>query len=235
MLLDVVAAHRHAVEPVVAGKVNREVAVLLGWAPAILLQLAHPLVATGVAEHSSVRRAPGTRVRRLRSTLGAMLALTFGTPEEVGEQVTLKRVAQHADMCNLLARYVPTPEHAAQKLGVLRAHCDALGRDYDAIVKSHSFNPILLAPDAARPGEGGLLPRATARRPGAERDDPAPARRPLPRDGDGRHRLLRAVPAPLGRLRDARAAGARGHARAGSGGTRPLREIPGVRVGQGVC
>jgi uncharacterized protein (DUF2236 family) len=83
MLLPVVVAPRRAVEPVVARKVNREVVVLLGWAPAILLQLAHPLVATGVDEHSSFREAHGTRIRRLHSTLKAMLALTFGTPEEV--------------------------------------------------------------------------------------------------------------------------------------------------------
>jgi uncharacterized protein (DUF2236 family) len=63
-------------------RVNREVAVLLGWGPAILMQFAHPLVAAGVAEHSSFRAGPSERVRRLRQTLDAMLALTFGTPEE---------------------------------------------------------------------------------------------------------------------------------------------------------
>jgi uncharacterized protein (DUF2236 family) len=84
MLLNVVVLQPRAVAPVVARKVNREVVVLLGWAPAILLQLAHPLVATGVAEHSSFREARGTRIRRLHSTLSAMLALTFGTPAEVG-------------------------------------------------------------------------------------------------------------------------------------------------------
>jgi uncharacterized protein (DUF2236 family) len=79
----VIVASPRAVEPVVARKVNREVVVLLGWAPSILLQFAHPLVATGVAEHSSFREARGTRIRRLHSTLKAMLALTFGTPAEV--------------------------------------------------------------------------------------------------------------------------------------------------------
>ena len=69
--------------PDVARKINREVVLLLGWAPAILLQFAHPLVAAGVAGHSGFREARGARVRRLHSTLGAMLALTFGTPEEV--------------------------------------------------------------------------------------------------------------------------------------------------------
>jgi alkanesulfonate monooxygenase SsuD/methylene tetrahydromethanopterin reductase-like flavin-dependent oxidoreductase (luciferase family) len=67
-----------------------------------------------------------------------------------GEQVTLKRVAQHADMCNLLEIRCPTPETVAHKFGVLRAHCDALGRDYGSIVRSHTINALVMAPDAAR-------------------------------------------------------------------------------------
>jgi uncharacterized protein (DUF2236 family) len=69
--------------PDVARKINREVVLLLGWTPAILLQLAHPLVAAGVGAHSGFRAARAARLQRLHSTLGAMLALTFGTPAEV--------------------------------------------------------------------------------------------------------------------------------------------------------
>src|SRR5439155_14942076 len=67
----------------VAWKVNREVVLLLGWTPAILMQFAHPLVAAGVADHSDFASDGRARVARLRSTLGAMLRLTFGTPAEV--------------------------------------------------------------------------------------------------------------------------------------------------------
>ncbi|MDA2928064.1 DUF2236 domain-containing protein [Acidobacteria bacterium AH-259-G07] len=67
----------------VAWKINSEVVLLLGWGRAMLLQLAHPLVASGVAEHSSFNASPGARLQRLRQTIEAMLALTFGTPEEV--------------------------------------------------------------------------------------------------------------------------------------------------------
>lgn len=67
----------------VAQKINSEVVLLLGWGRAILLQLAHPLVASGVAEHSSFSAGPATRLRRLRQTIKAMIDLTFGTPEEV--------------------------------------------------------------------------------------------------------------------------------------------------------
>lgn len=67
----------------VAWKINQEVVLLLGWGRAILLQFAHPLVAAGVAEHSLFLNDPRGRWRRLRHTVEAMLALTFGTPAEV--------------------------------------------------------------------------------------------------------------------------------------------------------
>jgi F420-dependent oxidoreductase-like protein len=51
-----------------------------------------------------------------------------------GEQKTLRLVARFADACNLW----PTPE-VPHKLEVLRAHCEAVGRDYDAIEKTAMF------------------------------------------------------------------------------------------------
>lgn len=62
--------------------VHREMAVLLGWPRAILLQLAHPLVAQGVADHSAFTAERLGRYLRLRRTLDAMLTLTFGTEAE---------------------------------------------------------------------------------------------------------------------------------------------------------
>lgn len=55
--------------------------MLLGWSRAILMQMAHPLIAAGVAEHSAFRDGPITAARRLRGTVRAMLALTFGSDE----------------------------------------------------------------------------------------------------------------------------------------------------------
>ena len=66
----------------VARRINAERISLLAWSRAILLQLAHPLVAAGVAEHSSFREGRLTAVRRLHHTVGAMLSLTFGSDEE---------------------------------------------------------------------------------------------------------------------------------------------------------
>ena len=65
----------------IAPRVNAERIVLLAWSRAILLQVAHPLVAAGVAEHSSFREGRFAAAVRLRHTVRAMLSLTFGTAE----------------------------------------------------------------------------------------------------------------------------------------------------------
>ena len=63
-------------------RINAERVVLFGWGRAILLQLAHPLIAAGVYEHSSFRATPWAAAARLHETVHAMLALTFGTDRE---------------------------------------------------------------------------------------------------------------------------------------------------------
>lgn len=67
----------------VTWKINREVIVVAGWGRAILLQLAHPAVAAGMHHHSSFRGSLRSSVRRLHSTVGAMLSLTFGDTEQM--------------------------------------------------------------------------------------------------------------------------------------------------------
>jgi uncharacterized protein (DUF2236 family) len=64
-------------------KINREVIVVAGWGRAILLQLAHPAIAAGVHGHSSFRGSLRSSFRRLHSTVGAMLSLTFGDTEQM--------------------------------------------------------------------------------------------------------------------------------------------------------
>ena len=65
----------------VSRRINAERIVLLGWGRAILLQLAHPLIAAGVHDHSGFRATTWAAVTRLYHTVHAMLALTFGTSE----------------------------------------------------------------------------------------------------------------------------------------------------------
>ena len=64
-------------------KINREMIVVAGWGRAILLQLAHPAVAAGVHDHSSFRGSLRSSFRRLHSTVGAMLSITFGDTEQM--------------------------------------------------------------------------------------------------------------------------------------------------------
>jgi F420-dependent oxidoreductase-like protein len=69
-----------------------------------------------------------------------------------GEKVTLKLVAQYADAANIGAG---DPVQLTHKLGVLKRHCDALGRDFDQIVKSTNLNifPIEAGDDPKRATE----------------------------------------------------------------------------------
>src|SRR5262245_33430605 len=57
-------------------RVNRETSLLLGGGRALLLQIAHPLVAAGVADHSRFERAP---LQRLWRTLDLTLTMVFGS------------------------------------------------------------------------------------------------------------------------------------------------------------
>ena len=59
--------------------INRERVLLVGGQRALVMQLAHPLVAAGVAEHSDF---PKRALDRLRRTLDLSLAIIYGTEEE---------------------------------------------------------------------------------------------------------------------------------------------------------
>lgn len=71
--------------------VAREGALLAGGARAILLQVAHPAVGRGVAEHSDFADRP---LDRLQATLTYVYCVTFGTPEEI-ESVAAMVTAAH--------------------------------------------------------------------------------------------------------------------------------------------
>jgi F420-dependent oxidoreductase-like protein len=76
-----------------------------------------------------------------------------------GERVTLKLVAQFGDACNVGG----DPDTIRHKLGVLRAHCQTVGRNYDDIVKSAEAEVLVIGrgddPERARTrarGYGGF-------------------------------------------------------------------------------
>ena len=71
----------------VARRVDRELFVLLGGTAAVLMQIAHPLVAAGVAQHSDYFRDP---IGRLRRTLNTTLAVVFADPHRA--RAALRRI-----------------------------------------------------------------------------------------------------------------------------------------------
>ena len=92
----------------IAHRVNREAVVVLGWGRAILMQLAHPLVAAGVGGHSRFDAGPLAYIERMRRTIGAMLSLTFGTEAQIqrttdGINAIHRRV--HGRLTHAVGRY----------------------------------------------------------------------------------------------------------------------------------
>ncbi|MER5268924.1 LLM class F420-dependent oxidoreductase [Actinosynnema sp. NPDC002837] len=76
-----------------------------------------------------------------------------------GEKVTLKIVAEFADACNV----IESPEGLKRKFGILKEHCETVGRDYDAITKTTSTLCIIADTDeeavaATPPFMGAIYP-----------------------------------------------------------------------------
>lgn len=83
-------------------RINREGALLLGGGCALLLQVAHPLVAAGVEQHSNFRTQP---LQRLWRTLDLMLTVVFGSAKQaIGAIRTIER--RHAPVVGTLAEPV---------------------------------------------------------------------------------------------------------------------------------
>ncbi|HEY4909853.1 MAG TPA: oxygenase MpaB family protein, partial [Methylomirabilota bacterium] len=103
-------------------KLHREVVLLAGWGRAILLQLAHPMVAQGVADHSGFAEDSWGRVGRLRRTLAAMLALTFGTPEEsAGAAAAINRIHDrvHGQLAEAAGPFASSAKYSAHDPALL--------------------------------------------------------------------------------------------------------------------
>ncbi len=70
-----------------------------------------------------------------------------------GERVTLRQVAQYADASSVgsfdMVSGEPTPEGIRHKLGVLRQHCEALGRPFDSVLRTHFTGWLILAENEA--------------------------------------------------------------------------------------
>jgi uncharacterized protein (DUF2236 family) len=78
----------HFAADAVVRRVDGERVLLLGAGRALLMQLAHPLVARGIAEHSDF---PSDPYGRLRRTLAASYTMSFGTVEQAERTAAVVR------------------------------------------------------------------------------------------------------------------------------------------------
>ncbi len=96
-------------------RISSEAVLLFGGGRALLLEIAHPLVAAGVAEHSSFRTDPFGRLQR---TLEAMSAITFKDQAAVVSAVR-----------SVATAHVPVRGRLAQTAGPFAAGTRYSGRD----------------------------------------------------------------------------------------------------------
>jgi uncharacterized protein (DUF2236 family) len=112
-----------APESVIRRVGNTPLVPFLGGGPSVLLQVAHPLVATGVLEHSEVRR---DLWRRLLHTLRALYLIAYGTKEEAeraAEVVQAVHTKVHGATRTQLGRFPPgTPYSASDPELMLWVH-----------------------------------------------------------------------------------------------------------------
>jgi len=114
-------------------RVDRESALFLGAGRALLLQLAHPWVAAGVAQHS---RALADPLGRFHRTFGSVYAMVFG---DVAQAVAAARALhrRHAGVVGRLADGPGTPYRANQADALAWVHatlCDTALLVHDAVL-----------------------------------------------------------------------------------------------------
>src|SRR2546427_864439 len=112
-----------APESVIRRLGNTPLIPFLGGGPAVLLQVAHPLVAAGVFDHSDVRR---DLWRRLVHTLRALYLIAYGTKEEAERAAELVQAVHahvHGATRTQLGRFPPgTPYSASDPELMLWVH-----------------------------------------------------------------------------------------------------------------
>ena len=115
----------------VAWRIHRETALLLGGPRALLLQLAHPLVAQGVADHSGFLEDP---LGRLRATLDAMLGIVFGderAARTIAAQIGSRHESVHGMLEEGTERYpAGTPYDATDPELLLWVHATLVDTTY---------------------------------------------------------------------------------------------------------
>ena len=143
-------------------RISRESVTLLGGRAALLMQLAHPLVAAGVADHSDFHR---DALGRLRRTLETMYAIVFGTVEEA-EAAAAGVAAVHARVKGTTSDGRPySAEDPRLQLWVHATLVDSSIRIYEMFVAPLEENEIAEYYEETKVGgrlfgipEGALIP-----------------------------------------------------------------------------
>ena len=130
--------------------VDRELVVLAGGSCALLLQAAHPVVAAGVAEHSTYATDPWGRLMR---TLGSSFDVVFGTRSRA--EATIARVnAIHASVRGRLPTD-GTPYSALDPEALLWVHATLI--DTALRVYARFVRPLSRAQEQAYHDEAGVV------------------------------------------------------------------------------
>src|SRR5712692_6930409 len=116
--------------------IGRERVLLAGGETALLMQIAHPLVAAGVAAHSDFRAHPFSR---LRATLDTMLLIAFGDASQV-RAAAARVAAAHAKVRGRLRTATGpfdagTPYRAADPALALWVHATLVHTSIDAYAR----------------------------------------------------------------------------------------------------
>jgi uncharacterized protein (DUF2236 family) len=122
---------------------NSPLTPFLGGGPAVLLQVAHPLVAAGVVQHSDYRR---DLWRRLGRTLRALYLITYGTKaeaERAAEAVQTVHARVHGRTSVRLARFpIGTPYSASDPELMLWVHATLVESSLSVYQRFvHSLSP----------------------------------------------------------------------------------------------
>lgn len=114
---------------------------MLAWVRAILLQLAHPLIAAGVTEHSTFRGSMSSALSRLHHTIGAMLAISFGDEPTRGAALEAIRTIHkrvHGTLHDACGPFLAGTSYSAEDpvllLWVHATLIDSIVRVYDALI-----------------------------------------------------------------------------------------------------
>lgn len=118
----------------VTRRIYSQTPVVLGWPRAILMQIAHPLVAAGVAQHSSYRKQP---VQRFLHTFDAALQIIFGSREDAvrsADNINAIHERVRGELPESIGSWPAGTPYRAGDADLLRwVHCTLLDSDVLAI------------------------------------------------------------------------------------------------------